>query len=77
MIGSWQSLWQSGRRNSPGQDGTGRTTHLTQPAAMLPGVTSRTDAVFLIREVQVRILPGAQKRRSAASMSGKSMDCLL
>jgi hypothetical protein len=61
----WQS--QSGRCNSPGRDATGRTVDPTRPAAMVQGGTRRTGAVsLLIRRLQVRVLPGAQTRRSAA-----------
>jgi hypothetical protein len=63
----WQSLWQSGRCHNVGRDVTSRTADPTRPAAMLRGITSRTDPVLLlIRKVQVRILPGRQTCRSEA-----------
>src|SRR4030095_10116692 len=56
----WQSLLQSGRCNSPYQDGTGRTTDLIRPVSMLQGITRQTGAVsLLIRRLQVRVLRGA------------------
>jgi hypothetical protein len=70
----WQSIWQSGRCNSAGRDTTGWTGDRTRPAPMLRGITSRTGrGSLLIRRLQVRVLPGAQNRRSAARRSPKSM----
>jgi hypothetical protein len=59
--------WQSGRCNRAGRDATGRTADRTRPAAMLQDGTRQTGRVsLLIRRLQVRVLPGTQKRRSEA-----------
>jgi hypothetical protein len=64
---SGHSVGHSTRHHSARQDATRQTTHRTRAAGTTPTVTRQTPGKgLLIRKVQVRILPGAQKRRSAA-----------
>src|SRR4029450_12716987 len=75
QLPSWQSIWQSGSRHTAGRDATGWTVEATRPAAMRHGSSRRTGRVLLlIRKVQVRVLPGAQNRRSGAWNAGRRGD---
>jgi len=64
---NWQSRWQSDDCHHADRYATRQTADSTRPAAMRPGSTSRTARVLLlIREVQVRALPGALKPQVSA-----------